>query len=184
MRVAAAAVCLLLALTGCKRAEHREGAVNAPAALAAPVGFQHEPGFDAQGYYRPEQAVGPGPVKLATIAVGAPSDFDAWESGKREEVFGPVVLIFEDPASALDEAGRRKGRIEVKPLAYMLSPGRLAFHGKDAQLGEVDFDGAFDTAALAGARAGGTEARPVLSGQLAIAGQKAAAVRFGYQAGD
>ena len=189
MRIAAAAaLCCLIALTGCNRAEKRESAGPAAAAPAPPIGFQHEAGFDAQGYYRSEQPIAVGNMRLTRIAVGAPSDFSAWEGGEREEVFGPIAFEFEDQTSPVEdkENGQRHTvRAEVKPLAYLLGPGRFAFHGKDAKLGDVDFEGAFDTPALAQARANGSsEGKPVLTGQLSVGGQKFGGVKLEYWTGD
>src|SRR5213075_2781669 len=129
-----------------------------------------------------------GTLRLTRISVGAPSDFAAWEGGEREEVFGPIVFEFEDQSSPIEnkENGERHSiRVEVKPLAYRLEPGRFAFHGKDAKLGEVDFEGAFDTPALAQARANGnSEGKPVLTGQISAGGKKFPAVKLDYWAGD
>jgi hypothetical protein len=189
MRIAAAAaLCCLIVLTGCNRSEKRESAGAPATAPAPPIGFQHEPGFDAQGYYRPSQAITVGNLRLSRIAVGAPSDFAAWEGGEREAVFGPVVFEFEDQTSPLEDkenGERHTVRAEVKPLAYLVGPGRFAFHGKDDKLGEIDFEGAFDTPALAQARANGaSEDKPVLTGQLSVGAQKFTGVKLEYWAGD
>jgi hypothetical protein len=186
MRLAIAAAISIIALTACNRSKPQ---ANAPEATpATPVaGFKHEAGFDAQGYYRTAAPVGPGPLKLTGIAVGAPSDFEAFESGQRTEVFGPIVLQFEDVSSPMEDAEngqRHQVRVEVKPLAYRLSPGQFAVRGKDDSLGEVSFDGAFDTPLLAQAKAGQAEGRPVLTGTLSLGQQKYAGVSFTYQSGD
>ncbi|HET9160934.1 MAG TPA: hypothetical protein VFN88_09995 [Caulobacteraceae bacterium] len=185
MRLVAAAALCIVALAACNRAVKHE---PAPVAPSAPVsGFQHEAGFDAQGFYKPAQPVGSGDLKLTGVAVGAPSDFEAFESGRREEVFGPIVMQFEDIGSPLEDAenGQRHAvRVEIKPNAYRLAPGEFAFRGQDAKLGEVAFDGAFDTPALAQAKAGQAEGKPVLSGTLTVGQQKIAGVSFAYQSGD
>jgi hypothetical protein len=184
MRPALAALLCVLALTACQR--KTEPAAPA-AASPPPSGFQHEAGFDAQGIYKPDQAAGTGAMKLAAIAVGAPSDFETWEGGKHEEVFGPIALTFEDTSSPVEDAEngqRHQVRVEVKPTAYRLTPGQFAFRGQDAKLGEVTFEGAFDTAALAQAKAGQGEGRPVLSGTLTAGGQPGVAVKLSYQSGD
>jgi hypothetical protein len=185
MRPALAAVLCVIALTACQKKV--EPAAPAPVAAAAPTGFQHEAGFDAQGIYRPAEPAGAGPMKLTAIAVGAPSDFEAWEGGKREEVFGPILLTFEDLNSPLEDAEkgqRHKVRVEVKPTAYRLTPGQFAFRGHDAQLGDIGFDGAFDTAALAQAKAGQGDGKPVLSGSLTSGGQTLTGVKLSPQSGD
>lgn len=192
MRVATAALIGLTLLSGCNRAgrEDKAEAPGAPAsAQAEPViGFQHEAGFDAQGYYKPLTDISVGQVKLVHIAVGAPSDFDAWEGGKHDEMFGPILVEFEDastPLEAVNGVERRAVSARVLPLAYRLTPGRLAFHGQDAKLGDVEFDGAFDTAALAEAKAAGlSEGKAVATGRLTIGKQSWPAVKLGYWAGD
>ena len=184
--VAAVAVASVLALAGCGRGQHRETAGQPPAA-PAPIGFQHEAGFDAQGYYHPDQTVAEGQLRLTSIAVGAPSDFEAWEGGKREEVFGPIAMEFEDQSSPLEDAAngqRRTVRLTVKPLAYRVGPGNFAFHGHDDKVGDVDFDGAFDTPALAAAKQGGGDAKPVLNGALTLGKQHIPGIKFTYQSGD
>jgi hypothetical protein len=187
MRIVATAAVLLLAMTACNRGQRHEAA-NAAPVTPAPIGFQHEAGFDAQGYYRPQQAVAQGQLRLTSIAVGAPSDFEAWEGGKREEVFGPIVAEFEDQSSPMEDAAngqRRTVRLAVKPLAYRVGPGAFSFHGHDDKLGDVDFDGAFDTPALAAAKAGaGGEAKPVLTGALTLGQQHIPGLKFSYQSGD
>ena len=192
MRLAAAAILCLLALAACDRGKSRnEAAPRAPASNAeaqAPIGFAHENGFDAQGYYLPNGQVTLGSLRLHHIAVGAPSDFDAWEGGQREGVFGPVVIEFEDTSSPVEDAamGRRHTvQRRVLPLAYRLTPGGFTFHGKDEVLGEVDFVGAFDTAALAGAKAtGASEGKPVLTGEITVGKQRFTNLALSYWAGD
>lgn len=166
----------LIALTGCHKAENK--AANAPAAATTPtppVGFQHEPGFDAQGFYVPAMAATVQGYVLASIAMGAPSDFETWEGGEREKVFGPIQLTFNGPGDTQ--------RI-VKPLAYRLTPGGFAFRGKDETLGEIDLEGAFNTAALAQARNGDATDRPVLTGTIRFGTAAPTPVSLVYQAGD
>ena len=184
MRLALAAALCVIALGACQRQTQKDGA---PVAAAPTVGFQHEAGFDAQGYYKTLQPIGDGSLKLTGLAIGAPSDFETWESGKREEVFGPIELQFEDLSSPMEDAEngrRRKVRVELKPSAYRVSPGQFAFQGNDPKLGQVDFQGVFDTAALAQAKAGQSEPRPALNGTLTIGGKAFVGVGLAYQSGD
>lgn len=191
---AAVAVCLL-ALSGCNRGRDKaetpaapEGKAPANAPLQAPIGFQHEPGFDGQGFYRPLAPIQAGNFQLAQVAVGAPSDFDAWESGKRDAAFGPIVLEFEDVTSPVeeDEMGQRHAvRVRVLPLAYRLTPGQISFHGKDDQIGEIDLEATIDTAALAQARStGSSDGKAVLSGSLQAGKLKFTGVSMSYMTGD
>lgn len=190
LAIAAAMVCVL-ALVACGRGDENERTAAAPQipAPAAPIlGFTHEDGFDAQGYYRPAAAVGAGDYRLAQIAIGAPSDFEAWEGGKREEVFGPILMEFEDITSPVeeDEMGRRHAvRLRVTPLAYRLSPGQISFHGKADQVGEIDFEGSLDTAALAQARTtGASDGTVVLAGKLRIGERTFDGLQMSYWSGD
>ncbi|CAN5199437.1 hypothetical protein BH11PSE2_BH11PSE2_09750 [soil metagenome] len=190
MRGALLAVLGVLALAACKKADKPAPPVPAagPAVADTAIGFQHEAGFDAQGYYRPQTPIKSGPYELVHIAIGAPSDFTAWEAGKRDEVFGPILMQFDDPSGpplATEQGEHPSVTAKVLPLSYRMGPGRVSFHGKDDKLGEISFEGVYDTVALAAARAAGNgEGKPVLTGALQIGAQHIDNVRLGYWAGD
>jgi len=174
------AVCAALALTSCGRKNEAPTAPEAgPLAPAAPTGFMHETGFDAQGYYLPTAATKFGDLRLARIAVGAQSDFETFETGVREGVFGPIWFEFDDGQDAPATT------VRVVPTAYVLGPGQISFRGNDPKLGDIVFLGAFDTSALAEARAAASsEEKPVLMGALQVGAEKIDQVVFRYWAGD
>lgn len=187
---AVVALSAILALGACDRGgkETKAAAPVAPATVAV-QGFQHEPGFDVQGFYRSDKPVQTGNLKLDLMALGAPSDFQTWESGARDGVFGPIWLLFADVTSPAtpNDVGHEGHTVTVRvlPESYSLSPGRLVFRGKHPQLGEVVLEGAFNTAALAEARAAGTsEGKPVMTGSLQVGSTKFANLGFAYWIGD
>jgi hypothetical protein len=192
MRFAAAALVCLLALGACNRGADKAKPPPAPgpSTLEATVGFQHEPGFDAQGYYRPDAAIAINGMRLTHIAVGSPSDFEAWEAGKRDEVFGPIVVQFlpiqpGEPASVGAGAENELVGVRVPPQAYRVSPGRLSFRGHDPRIGDISFEGAFDTPGLVSARTtGNSDGKPVLKGTLQVGAQKFPDLNLAYWAGD
>lgn len=192
MRLSVIAAGLVLVLAGCNRADQEDAPPPAPAepaAPAAPTGYEHEAGFDAAGYYRTETPVQSGNFKLAQIAVGAPSDFQQWEAGEREAVFGPILMQFDDVTSpkGTNEMGGEHHTVSIRvlPAAYRMGPGQVVFQAKDDKVGEILFDGAFDTAALAQAKANGnSDGKPVLTGSLQIGQERIRNISFSYWAGD
>ena len=190
-RTGLVAVILLGAVAALAACDRGEKAKPKAAAAAAPAlqGFQHEPGFDVQGFYRSEAPVQAGNLKLNLIAIGAPSDFQTWESGARDGMFGPIWMLFDDVTSppTTNEIGHGSHAVTVRvlPESYTVSPGKVTFRGKDARLGEVVFEGAFDTAAFAQAKESGTsEDKPVLSGSLRIGETRIPNVALAYWVGD
>lgn len=161
----------------------------AETALPVPEGFQHDPAYDVAGYFMPTTDVQVGQLALNHIAMGAPSDFEAWEAGERDAVFGPVVLQFDDVSSPLvtNELGGegRERTVRVRPAAYRLFPGEVSFKGAAEGLGEVAFVGRFDQAALANAQ-NETESgeTAVLTGTLQIGDRRFENLGFTYWIGD
>ncbi len=197
---ALAAVLLAATATGCNR-KPAEPAPAAPVA-AAPVpaavlvdpvlqvadGYKHQAGLDASGYYLSQASVQVGNYRFTHLAIGAPSDFQTWETGDHSSTFGPILMQFDDVSSpkAPNELGGEGHTVQVRvlPDAYSFDAGRLTFRGKDAKLGEVVFVGAFDQAALAQARNDGSSQSAVLSGDLKVGAQPARKVSFTYWVGD
>ena len=181
---------LAVALVGaaaCKRKP--EAAPDAsPAPLVIPAGFQHDPKFDVDGYYLPSQPIQVGNFKLVNLAMGAESDFAAWETGEREGVFGPIIAAFEDVTSPIrtNEMGQetRKTSSRTLPYSYRMFPGEAAFAAKDSLAGEIKFSGRFDQTVLPKARADRSSETPVLNGTLQIGAQRFEDVKFTYFAGD
>ena len=182
-----------LAVAGCERKEKTPpaapAATPAPVVSTAPEGFQHDPSFDAQGFYIPTEPIKAGALALKQIAFGAPSDFKQWEAGERESVFGPIILQFEDESSptTTNELGQDVHQVVVRvlPTAYRVFPAAISFRGSDPKLGEIGFVGAIDQATLASARDTGSSAgKVVMTGTLRIGDTKVDDARFTYFIGD
>lgn len=194
------AIAGVLALAGCNRKEKAPQPAPpptpAPAPLATPIpdgpkpvaGFAHEAAFDAAGYYQTAQPVTVGDYQLTHVGLGAPSDFKQWERGDRASTFGPILFQFEDVTSPMQvgETGAESHKVSLRvlPDSYQMSRNTIRFRGHDPKLGEVVFDGRFDTAALARAKTDGASERPVLTGDLKIGSGAPQKVAFGYWVGD
>lgn len=188
---------IVLILAACEQKQEAAPAKPAPAKPAAeapaatpavPTGFQHDPAFDASGYFMTQTIVRSGTYQLRHIAVGAPSDFAQWEAGSRE-VFGPIAFQFEDMASPLkaNELGAEVHTISARvlPDSYRFSAGEVSFRGHDPKVGEVIFSGAFNTTALAAAKqSGSSDYQPVLTGSLSVNGERIGNLSFNYWVGD
>lgn len=197
---AAATVCLIaLALGACERKSGKPPAPPATAAVvaktevapppAAPEGFQHDPAFDAQGFFLPASPIRVGKLKLRHIAFGAPSDFKQWEAGDRSSVFGPILLYFEDEGSptTTNELGEdvHSVAIRILPTGYRVSPEAISFRATNPTLGEIGFVGAIDAGALAAAHeAGPGDSRVVMTGTLRVGDATFKDARFIYFMGD
>jgi hypothetical protein len=196
-----ASVAAVLLLSACNRKEEAAPApAPAPPPVLAPVapppatpqaavsGFNHSGTFDAAGYYLPEGEIRVGPYRLNHLGVGAASDFAQWEQGDRASAFGPILLQFDDTTSPLapNELGAEAHAVSVRvlPTGYATDGRTLRFAGQDAKLGPVTFEGAFDTAALAQAKADGSGPQTVLKGTLEVGSTRIANTRFTFFAGD
>jgi hypothetical protein len=197
IKAAAAAALMALTLGACERktetpppASPPPATPQAPApAVVGPEGFQHDPDFDAQGFFIPEKPIRVGGLKLRHIAFGAPSDFKQWEAGERASVFGPILLYFEDESSPTNtnELGEdvHTVAIRVLPTGYRVFPGALSFRATDPKLGEIGFVGAIDAKALADANAAGPgDSRMVMTGTLRVGEAVFENARFTYFMGD
>ena len=161
----------------------------APPALAGPAGFHHQAGFDAQGFYMPVQEVRVGALLLDHVGVGSPNDFEQWEKGDREGVYGPILLQFDDTTSPVieNEMGGEVHSVNVRilPTAYNFDSHTLSFAGTDAKLGKVVFEARFDGEALRRALESGESAQvTVLRGTLVIGAKRFENVSLTYFAGD
>lgn len=160
------------------------------AADPSTVAFQHDPTLDVFGYYFTETAVRSGNWKLKSVNLGSPSDFAAWEDGKRPANFGPFFLEFEDVTSptAENELGQvyHTASFRLQPDRYRVGAGQVTFHGQDPRVGEVLFSGGLDLAALKAAKAEGPSggARTVLTGGLQVGAERIRNISFIYFAGD
>ncbi len=204
MRIITLALCAAsaaLVLAGCNRQDDKSapeptpapapGPVPSPAASTAkpPVtGFAHTGNFDNAGYYMPAREIRVGPWQLKTIGVGAISDFAAWEQGDRTSTFGPILMEFEDTSSPLkaNEMGGDYHEVSVRvlPSGYATDGKTLRFAGVDPKLGPVNFEGAFNPAAMAEAKAQGASEATVLTGTLQVGETRIDNARFTFFAGE
>lgn len=196
---ALAASLLAVTAAGCNRKPAEEAAAPPPVvvtpapaptepAIPVPAGYHSQQGLDASGYYLSSTNVKVGNYQLAHLAIGAPSDFQTWETGDRTSTFGPVLIAFDDVTSPMapNELGGEGHSVSVRvlPDAYSFDAGKLQFKGHDPKLGEVVFSGAFDPAALAQARNDGSSGATVLTGDLKVGNAPARKVALTYWVGD
>jgi hypothetical protein len=167
-------------------------ATPTPAIAAEPsaVAFQHDPTLDVFGYYFTKTPVQSGNWKLKSVNLGSPSDFAAWEDGKRPANFGPFFLEFEDVTSptAENELGQvyHTASFRLQPDRYKVGAGQVTFHATDPRVGEVVFSGGLDLVALKAAKTEGPSggARTVLTGGLQVGAERIRNISFIYFAGD
>jgi hypothetical protein len=161
-----------------------------PPAAPAVASFQHDPALDVFGYYFAQPPVQVGNWQLKSANMGSPSDFAAWEEGKRPSNFGPFFLEFEDVTSptAENELGQTYHTVSFRLLAdsYRVDTREVVFRSTDPRIGEVVFSGLFDLDALKAAKAAGPggEAKAVLTGSLRIGAEPVRNISFVYFAGD
>lgn len=203
MRIITLALCAAtsLGLSACNRQENKPAPAPAAAAAPAPAqahapdaarpkvsGFAHTGNFDNAGYYMPARDIKVGHWQLKTIGVGAMSDFAAWEQGDRTSTFGPILLQFDDTTSPLstNEMGGEGHEVSVRvlPTGYATDGKSIRFAGSDPKLGQVSFEGAFDTAAMAEAKAQGASDATVLTGVLQVGDTRIENARFTFFAGE
>lgn len=171
-----------LALAACDR----EAAKEAGPPDAPPV-FVHAQTLDLSGYYPPVEATTVGRWRLDHVFVGLDADFAAWEAGRREGAFAPVMLEFVDPSSptvATEMGEVNTGRIRVLPTSYRIDDGAISFVGSSPELGEVSFAARLDADALASARRNLGDASPVMTATLTASGQVRGGLGLRWWAGD
>lgn len=200
MRVAGLLVLSALVVVGCGKREEAPAPAPAPAPVEQPAdnqpppvapelaGFNHTGVFDAAGYYLPQGDIRIGNWKLNHMGVGAVSDFSQWERGDRAATFGPILFQFDDVTSPTqtNELGGEGHTVSVRvlPEAYTTDGRTMKFAGKHPQLGAVTFEGTFDQAALARAKAEGLPQQAVLTGTLTVGDNSYQGVTFAFWAGD
>ena len=165
--------------------------VLTPAAPGAPVAFLHEKATDFAGYFLPSQPVKVGKWKLSDLSIGPEDELAKWEAGTRTATYAPVMLEFDDMTSPTkaNELGQQVHtvRIRVLPTTYALGPGgAVHFTAKDANLGDVQFDGTVDAAALTKLRAAGPNGGPqaIVKGDLMLGTTPFKALSFTWFGGD
>jgi hypothetical protein len=157
---------------------------------AAAANFQHDPKLDAFGYYFTDTPVQHGNWKLKSLNIASPSDFTAWEDGKRPSNFGPIFLEFEDVTSPTseNELGQtyHTASFRLMPDSYRVDGHEVVFRANDARVGEVVLSGMFDVDALKAAKIAGPPGEPktVLTGELQVGAERIRNIGFIYFAGD
>jgi hypothetical protein len=155
-----------------------------PAPAAA---FSHDLSLDASGYYLALDPVVVGDWRLHHLFVGQAQEFDAWEGGRRDAAFGPVMMEFEDQASPMvaNELGEaRAGRSRVLPTTYRVDDRTVRFEGVSRALGPVSFEGRLNADRLEAARRSLGDEGVVLAGTLKVGERTFDGVRFRWWAGD
>lgn len=175
-----------------KPAEERTVAtsITPPGADAPAANFQHDPKLDLTGFYFTETPVQQGNWKLTALSIGGPSDFAAWEGGKRAEHYGPIFLTFEDVTSpsAENELGQVNHTVELRlmPNSYRVDSHEILYRANDPRLGEVVLSGTMDVAKLNAAKTAGPNggAQIVLTGGLQVGAQRIRNISFFYHPGE
>lgn len=177
-----AAVLLLLAIASCDRPA---GSGN-PVPASAPT-FGHSMDSDLSGYYLPMGDVRIGNWSFDHVFIGQASEFQGWEAGNRSEIFGPVMLQFNDISSPMvqTEIGEaRSVTARVLPAAYSVTDTRITFEGRSPELGAVRFDGVLDPEGLATARRNLGDEGVVITGRLTVGKAPARDVQLRWWGGD
>lgn len=158
---------------------------------ASAANFQHDPAVELTGFYFTETAVQSGNWKLTSLDIGQPSDFAAWEEGKRPENYGPIFLAFDDVTSPTgeNELGQTYHTVSIRvmPDSYRVDGRSLLFRAKDARLGEVLLELTPDLAAYKSARATGPNGGPpkrVFTGGLQVGAERIRNLSFFYHPGE
>jgi hypothetical protein len=183
-----------LAVASCER-EPAETPVDAEPVEAGTTetdslsGFSHQISQDVSGYYMPATPVEVGTWRLTSISVLPQSDMDAWEGGEQGDVYGPVMIEFDDTASptGVNEMGREYHTVtaRVLPQAYEVSDTRVRFRGRSPELGVVTLDAALDGDELGEARRNlGASEGAVLTGTLTVGERVFEGQQFRWWMGD
>jgi hypothetical protein len=151
--------------------------------------FVHQAGADLSGYYVPVRPARFGRYQLNHLYVGGAEAFAAWEAGRRDPTRAPVLLVFDDTASAASRDGLGAPayavHIQVQPSSYRVDKDSLRFSGRSTAIGEIEFIAKVDGRALKAARADQPDASPdTLSGTLKIAGKTLENMTLSWFSGD
>lgn len=152
-------------------------------------GFSHEISQDVSGYYMPTTPVGAGTWRLTNISILPQSDMAAWEGGQRSDVYGPIMIEFDDTASptGVNELGQQHHMVtaRVLPEAYEITDTRVRFRGRSPNVGMVTLDAELDGDALGLARRNlGSSEGPVLTGTLTVGDRTFEGQSFRWWMGD
>ena len=162
---------------------------DSPAAAVPPATptFSHAMSSDLSGYYMPATEVQIGKWSFDHVFVGQTHDFQAWESGGRNETFAPVMLQFDDATSPMvaTEIGEAHSvTARVLPTAYLVTDTGLSFEGRSPELGLVSFEGVLDPGALATSRRNLGNEGVVVTGTLTVGNAPARTVQLRWWGGD
>lgn len=170
MRRLALLLCLVapLAVAACGRGED---------AGAGPPVFSHAQQGDLSGYYLPIEPIVIDGWRLDRLFIGREADFAAWEAGRRQAGFAPMMLEF---------VGSGSRRIRILPDAYRIDDGAVSFVGAatERSLGEVSFAARLDADALEASRRRLGDARPVMTATVTARGQAVGGAALRWWAGD
>ena len=160
-----------------------------PGAADRLSGFSHEITQDVSGYYMPATPVQVGTWRLRNISILPESDMASWEGGERSEVYGPVMIEFDDSASptGVNELGQEyySETARVLPEAYEITDTRVRFRGRSPEVGIVTLEAELDGDALGLARRNlGSSEGPVLTGTLTVGDQTFEGQSFSWWMGD
>lgn len=155
-------------------------------------GFKRDKSEDLYGLYIPAADVQIGKFVLDEFAIGPPSDFENFETGRlRGKPYAPLMFEFSDVTSGemQSETGAHYANApRVLPDAYRLAGNTVRFSGTDRQLGTIVFSGTLDVAGIKAAQAGqatGTGAdKRVLKGDLSVGKKTFKNVTFTWSGGD
>lgn len=140
------------------------------------------------GYYLPNGDIGIGPVMLDHIAIGMAFEFEQYLDGS-EDAYPPLVLMFEDRSSptGVGELGNTYYEVThvFEPSHFVVTDTTLALWGRHDVLGQITFDGVFDSAQVAHMQAGYPHlAETALTGSITLGDQTFENVTFQGWLGD
>lgn len=153
------------------------------------TGRNYEATADLSGYYLPEtERVVSGTIELDHISIGLDWQFEEYLAAP-EDAYAPVQIVFVDVSSEMivNEMGQESyaGSYVVWPDAFLISDERLLFVGHDPELGEIRFEGQFDSALVeADDRDMPGESGGALTGTLAVGEDRIEGIRFMVYMGD
>jgi len=114
-------------------------------AEAGVEGVVYAEGFDAGGFYLPNEEISSGPWVLDHLFLGGPMDVDFWREEGSEVGMIPAWMEFRHVESemATNELGQEYAvnTRRVRASAIVVEEGRFEFRGSDEEVGEVQVSG-------------------------------------------
>lgn len=103
------------------------------------------PGYDVSGLYRPATEIDIASWRIDHVFVGMPEEFDAWRAQGGDVYAVPLWIEFQatDGPARTDAPGGDPAaeRTRVHAQSFTLTPGRFAFRGANATIGDVVMSG-------------------------------------------